>query len=300
LHQPGFTHATGLAMPVKVTSTGLYAIPPKRAVAVVHRLPAEDLQALPGAPGVYIFRDGRKRPLYIGKSVNIKQRVATHLRDGEQAEMLSHARRVEAVETAGELGALLQEMTLIRSLQPPYNVLLRGMDEPWVLAGERGALQITTLRASDAAAAGLIAWGAFASHERAREALSALLKRARLCPGLTGLESFHAQRGCFASQLGHCGGACRGAESLAAYRRRRSRALAALQAANWPYEGAIGIVEERTGLRQVHVIDGWSYRGVLDASGQPARPKGAFDPDIYRLLGKKLSAGGLSVILLQS
>ncbi len=265
----------------------------------MHRLPTADLDALPGAPGVYIFRDARKRALYIGKSINIRQRVATHLRDGEQAEMLTYARRVEAIETAGELGALLQEMTLIRSLQPPFNSLLRSVDEPWVLAGRRGALEIGTMRAGDAHDSGLMAWGAFASHERARAALSGLLRSARLCPGLSGLESIHPQRGCFASQLGHCGGACRGEESLETYRRRRSRALNALQAGNWPYGGAIGIVEERAGLRQVHVIDGWSYRGLLEADGQPALPKGSFDPDIYRLLGRRLAAGELSVIRLK-
>jgi excinuclease Cho len=295
----GWRALSRITMPVKVTSTGLYVIPRRRAQAQDHRLPSADLEALPGAPGVYIFRDARRRPLYIGKSINIRQRVATHLRDGEQAEMLTCARRVEAIETAGELGALLQEMALIRSLQPPFNSLLRSIDEPWVLAGRRGALEIGIMRADDAKASGLIAWGAFASHERARAALSGLLRKARLCPGLSGLESIHPQRGCFASQLGHCGGACRGGEALATYRRRRSKALNALQASNWPYAGPIGIVEERPGLRQVLVIDGWSYRGLLDAAGRPALPKGSFDPDLYRLLGRPLAAGVLSVIHLQ-
>lgn len=285
-------------MPVKVTSTGLYAIPRRRAEAISHRLPEQDLQALPAAPGVYIFRDGRRRPLYIGKSVNIRQRVATHLRDGDQAEMLTWARRVEAFETAGEIGALLQEAWLIRTHQPPYNRMLRDMDEPWVLSAARGTLEIAVMRAGDALERGWPCWGAFASRSRAEMALQQLLRDARLCPGLSGLETIHATRGCFACQLGRCGGACCGKESLPAYRRRRSEALRKLQARNWPYAGAVGLVEERPGLRQVHVIEGWSYRGLLDGAGQPAWPAGGFDPDVYRILARHLASEQASLILL--
>jgi excinuclease Cho len=285
-----------LCMSVRVTSTGLYVVSRRRPGIPQHQLDPEQLRALPAAPGVYIFRDARQRPLYVGKSINIRKRVASHLRVMDQAEMLTRARRVEALETAGELGALLQEMSLIRALQPPYNCLLRTVEQPWVLASRRASLEIALLRADDAMVAGMRAWGAFASLQGARRSLDELLRRARLCPGLSGQDSIHPTRGCFAHQLGRCGGACCGAEDLSAYRRRRSKALNALQAGSWPYDGPLGIVEERPGLRQVHVIDAWSYRGVLDASGQPALPRGAFDPEIHRLLGKRLAAGELSLI----
>lgn len=283
-------------MPVRITSTGLYSLSRRRPGTPTHRLDPDQLRALPAAPGVYIFRDARQRPLYVGKSINIRKRVASHLRVMDQAEMLGRARRVEAIETAGEVGALLQEMHLIRSLQPPYNCLLRNVEQPWVLATVRGALEIVPLRADDALAAGMRAWGAFASSQKARQVLDDLLARARLCPGLSGVDSIHPTRGCFARQLGRCTGACCGEEDLSAYRRRRSRALNTLQAGNWPYAGPLGIVEERPSLREVHVIDGWSYRGLLDASGQPALPKGAFDPEIHRLLGRRLASGELSLL----
>ena len=72
-------------------------------------LDAASLVALPRGPGVYIFRGDGKLPIYIGKSVDIRSRVLAHLRAEDEAEMMSQARRVDFIETAGEIGALLLE-----------------------------------------------------------------------------------------------------------------------------------------------------------------------------------------------
>lgn len=68
------------------------------------------LEALPKQPGVYFFHgDSDTMPLYIGKSVNIRSRVMSHLRTPDEASMLRQSRRITWIETAGELGALLLE-----------------------------------------------------------------------------------------------------------------------------------------------------------------------------------------------
>ena len=65
---------------------------------------------LPAAPGVYIFHgDSETLPLYIGKSVNIRNRVLSHLRNEEEARLLRQTRRISHIRTAGEVGALLLE-----------------------------------------------------------------------------------------------------------------------------------------------------------------------------------------------
>lgn len=79
------------------------------------------LEALPKLPGVYQFHgDSDTMPLYIGKSVNLRSRVLSHLRTPEEAAMLRQSRRITWQRTAGELGALLLEARLIKEQQPLF------------------------------------------------------------------------------------------------------------------------------------------------------------------------------------
>lgn len=80
---------------------------------------------LPDGPGVYIFRDGRGRPLYVGTSGAIATRVRSYFTAAEKrkriSEMLHVAERVEAVECAHALEAQVRELRLIAAHKPPYN-----------------------------------------------------------------------------------------------------------------------------------------------------------------------------------
>ncbi|MEY3765495.1 MAG: Excinuclease cho, partial [Pseudomonadota bacterium] len=85
------------------------------------------LAALPRTSGVYIFKGDGTLPLYIGKSVDLRSRVLAHLRAADEAEMMAQTRRVEFIETAGELGALLLEAQLIKQQSPLFNIRLRRL-----------------------------------------------------------------------------------------------------------------------------------------------------------------------------
>lgn len=79
--------------------------------------------------GVYIFRRGRI-PLYVGKAANLRQRVASYFaQDGGRTpkvkRMLEEATRLETVETASEIEALIREAELIKKYRPKYNLLMR-------------------------------------------------------------------------------------------------------------------------------------------------------------------------------
>jgi excinuclease Cho len=264
-----------------------------------NNIPPTQISQLPTTPGVYIFRNRRKQALYIGKSINIRSRVASHLRNGDQAALLAETTTIDHIETAGEIGALLQESMLIKKWQPRYNIQLLTSEEPWVVASLRGELGLWLMRASEARAGALRSHGMFASYSTARHALAHMLKRARLCLGLSGMEEMMAGRGCFARQLGQCRGACIGHETLPVYRRRRNRALAALEDQCWPYAGPIGIVEQRDDMRELHVIDHWSFCGsIRDAAGAFPLQRGDFDADVYRIVAAPLQRGELQVLLL--
>jgi DNA polymerase-3 subunit epsilon len=82
-------------------------------------------EGLPEGPGVYIFRDMRDRPLYIGVSRNVRARVRQYFVASEprtrMAEMVGIAERVDAIPCAHPLEAEVRELRLIAEHKPRYN-----------------------------------------------------------------------------------------------------------------------------------------------------------------------------------
>lgn len=259
------------------------------------------LDVLPPKPGIYIFKDEHDRPLYIGKSVNIRSRVLAHLRTPEEARMLQQSRRIEFRRTAGDIGALLLESRLIKEMQPLYNKKLRRTREMCTLhLGDdvREAPRIVYARDCDFAKT-LNLFGLFATRKSALEKLRAVVDAEKLCPALAGLETLTHGRACFARQIGRCLGACAGEESVEDHYRRLRHALEDMRIVIWPYAGPMGIVEECDGWRQTHVVDRWFYLGSIDDTGRsrsfkrPARA--SFDVDTYKILVKPMVRGELRV-----
>ena len=82
-----------------------------------------DISGLPQDPGVYIFRDADGRPLYVGKSVRLRDRARSHF--AGDAEWTARAAHVDHRTTESELGALLLECRMVKELRPPGNTLLK-------------------------------------------------------------------------------------------------------------------------------------------------------------------------------
>jgi excinuclease Cho len=281
----------------RVTSVGLYLRPDPR----THFIPPthidrDSLDALPRTSGVYLFRNRHDTPVYIGKSVNIRARVLSHLRTADEAEMLHATTRVDFIRTAGEIGALLLESQMIKEMQPAYNRLLRHIGPTYALHLPEDAPAPIVIGSHEYSKDDC--YGLYASRAAAQDGIRALLKRFRLCPVLCGLEKAIHGRACFSHQIGHCLGACIGKESPDAHRQRMRDALQELESAVWPYAGAIGIVEECDGWRQTHVIERWSYLGSLEGRRKKIkRPASTYvDIDTYKILIKPLLTGSLAVI----
>ena len=84
----------------------------------------EQRRALPDAPGVYLFRDEKRRVLYVGKARSIRSRVNGHF-SRPRAGMVDHVRDIEFIVTETEAEALLAEQEFIKRHRPVYNVRLR-------------------------------------------------------------------------------------------------------------------------------------------------------------------------------
>ncbi|MGN0385700.1 MAG: excinuclease ABC subunit UvrC [Lachnospiraceae bacterium] len=90
----------------------------------------EELKKLPKSPGVYIMHDKNDTILYVGKAVNLHNRVRSYFRDnigrGPQIDkMVSLIARFEYIVTDSELEALILENNLIKEHLPKYNTLLK-------------------------------------------------------------------------------------------------------------------------------------------------------------------------------
>ncbi|OQX51312.1 hypothetical protein B5M47_01235 [candidate division CPR3 bacterium 4484_211] len=81
-------------------------------------------QNVPTTPGIYIFRGVKKRPLYIGKAKNLKNRIRSYFQTKvgpKIRQMLAKAKDIKFVATDTELEAVLLEADLIKRLNPKYN-----------------------------------------------------------------------------------------------------------------------------------------------------------------------------------
>lgn len=83
---------------------------------------------IPENPGVYIFRDTGKKPLYIGKAASIKRRLASYFQStisDRVRRLREEARSLSFETTETEFDALIREAELIKKYRPKFNILMR-------------------------------------------------------------------------------------------------------------------------------------------------------------------------------
>lgn len=265
------------------------------------KLTAEMIDTLPESPGVYLFYGQDNAPLYIGKSVNIRDRVLSHfsadLRSSIEMKISQQIERIDTITTAGELGALFAESKLIKTVLPLYNRQLRLKRE---LVGVRSHQNkdgyqiaylevITNLNASDA----IQYIGFFRSKKQAKQYLSQVAKEYHLCEKLLDLEKTNKE--CFGYRLEQCKGACIGSEPSLFYNLRFTTAFIKARIRPWPFPGPIVLTEENmdAGLSEHHVIDKWCYLGSIkqDTTGdinEQLQNDYVFDLDMYKILKRYL------------
>ena len=276
-------------------------------------LSAEALEAIPEAPGVYLFYDAQGAPLYVGKSVDLHARVRSHFsgdhRLAKDMRITQQVTRVEWIETAGELGALLNESRLIKELLPVHNRRERRVASfySWEWDGaleSRAPLRLVTAGDTEALRLEHL-YGTFRSKSAAVAALTGVAEAHGLCPVLLGLEPVRkAGAACFSHQLKRCRGACCGKESTAAHNLRLAQALQSLRLAQWPYKGAIGLRERSGEKSEVHLFERWCFLGTARTEAEiyeklEVRGRPQFDLDIYKILKRELAKRTKGVTLVE-
>jgi DNA polymerase-3 subunit epsilon len=276
-------------------------------------LPPDIADDLPEGPGAYRYFGEDDALLYVGKSRSLRSRVLAQLADGADAgerRLASLVRRVDWVETAGELGATLLEAEWIKTQRPPRNSRRKNRSQQTLrFSTERSGLAGRSAfpeRVEPVAIAGIEAadlsqsFGLFHSEKDALKALMDIARARQLCLRVLGLEE--GEGSCFAHQVGKCRGACVGKEPLILHQTRVRLALSSLKLKSWPFPGRIGLRErdapagEFLDTRRVdlHVFDHWTYLGSArsdeELAALRAQPAGAgFDVDVYRILVRYFS-----------
>lgn len=274
------------------------------------QLAPDALAGLPEGPGVYVFYGVSELPLYIGKSVNLRDRVRAHFSSdhmsANDSRLALEIRRIDFEETAGELGALIRESQLVKRSTPLLNRLLRRNSELTFLRLRDLTRPPEFVKLADfdlADTADL--YGPFSSRSRAREVLSALAAEHALCWRALGVQ--RGDGACFARQLKRCRGACVGEESVMQHHLRLLPALSAYRFPAWPYPGAVAIREKHPehGWERLHVVNRWCHIGTAADEAElgelaavlPGKSPGeGFDPDVFRLLVKRLSRPSTEVL----
>lgn len=98
----------------------------------------EELAKLPKTPGVYMHKDSLGEVIYVGKAINLRNRVRSYFRKTSQADpkvraMVPNIAEFEYITCATEMEALVLECNLIKKYMPKYNILLKdGKSYPYI------------------------------------------------------------------------------------------------------------------------------------------------------------------------
>ncbi len=188
------------------------------------------LEKLPDATGVYYLFDHQQQIIYIGKSVNIRSRVAQHLRNTGGKKVLEMRQKIADVSfeiTGSELVALLLESDEIKKFKPVYNRLQRRSLFQYGLFSEYNSQGYITISLKRITAKSGVPISSYANLDEAKNHFFGLIEKYELCQKLCGL--YESEGGCFHHAVGLCHGACIEKEPNIGYNQRAMQLIASFE-----------------------------------------------------------------------
>lgn len=181
-------------------------------------------EGIPAKPGVYLFKDRKGEPLYIGTSRNLRSRVRSYFTASETRkrihDMIALAESIEIIETPTILEAEIRELRLIAKKQPRFNRRSRFQEKAiWIRLSDESYPRLTAVRGSKGLTDDVGWCGPFNGREEATRAIEALHEvfPIRQCKPRITLASMKRSSACALLDLKRCGAPCIGLQSLDSY-----------------------------------------------------------------------------------
>ncbi|KAB2952176.1 excinuclease ABC subunit UvrC [Heliorestis acidaminivorans] len=174
----------------------------------------EKLNKLPNKPGVYLMKDEQGQVIYVGKAINLKNRVRSYFQGSKNLTaktqaLVSRIKDLETIVTDSELEALILECTLIKEHKPRYNIMLRDdKSYPYlkVTLQESFPRLIVTRRLEKD---GAKYFGPYSSAGSVRETVN-LIRSLFPLRSCAGADCKHRKRSCLNHHIGRCLAPCSG------------------------------------------------------------------------------------------
>ncbi len=175
---------------------------------------------LPPLPGVYVFKDERGRPLYVGTSRNIRVRARSYFTASEQrtrmAEMVGLATSIQPIVCQTTLEAQVRELRLIAAHKPRYNRRSRHPERVlWVKLTQETFPRLSIVR--EVRPDGARYLGPFRTRRSAEAAVAAVHEVVPLRQCTQRLSARGSGSECALGEMGRCGAPCSGRQSADEY-----------------------------------------------------------------------------------
>ena len=111
-------------------------MPKQKSYRILKKKLSNDYSSLPAKPGVYYFKDGNDKIIYVGKAKSLKERVRNYFSSNsirKAKKIVSSASRLGFEETNTELSALITESELIKKHKPRFNSQLKKYGQSYFL-----------------------------------------------------------------------------------------------------------------------------------------------------------------------
>ena len=221
-------------------------------------LPAEQINELPEAPGIYLFKNQKHQVIYAGKAKNIKKRVLSHFYDKKTKEyqLGQETHFIDYELTGNELLALLVESEHIRKHFPKFNRAQKWPATTYQIisyVNQRGIIQL----ALGKTAALYDSVSTFYNKTEAIEKLEELCETFKLCPRFCTLQSTSEK--CSHYRIKNCEGICDGTETVEDYNLKVQIAIQSLKENNFSF--AIQGKGRTEGEIAFALIEGGQYKG---------------------------------------
>ncbi len=244
----------------------------------------EELKKLPNKPGVYIMRDAQDGILYVGKAVNLHNRVRSYFRENIGRgpaidKMVQLIARFEYIVTDSELEALVLENNLIKEHSPKYNTLLKDdKTYPYIkvtLGEEYPRILFSRQMKKDKSKY----FGPYTSAAAVKDTIELLNKLyqlrtcSRMLPRDIGLD-----RPCLNYHIKQCAAPCQGYISKEEYRKQVAGALEFL---NGNYSLILKDLEDQMhqAAEELRFEDAAKYRDLYNSVKQVAQKQKITDSD---------------------